>query len=160
MPPTASRSRKGRASGGFPTAEDVLKLALKHLQISDASRPHFAYCLQKVRKVMIVDITQQQEILRVTVECRSLRILEDLWKDYCNGHLSALVQNSLVTKDILKEFGLTNVKLRTAISEKEYKHCRVQFLQSLGEFESLFHLYMFSSYLPLNEYRRWRRARK
>lgn len=142
-----SLDRKAEASGGFPTAEDVLKLAaFKYLRTTDASKPEysttgFTYYLEKVRKVVIVDVTQQLESLWVTVECSSLRILEELWDDYCNEYLSALAQNALVTKDILEELGLTNVKLRTTISEEEYKDCRVQFLQSLGEYECLFHLY-------------------
>ena len=163
-PPTTSR-RTEEASGGFPTAEDVLKLAaFKYLQTTDPSKPQdatsgFAYYLEKIRKVVIVDITQHLDRLWVTVECSSLRILEDLWNDYSSEYLSGLAQNTLVSKDILEELGLTNVKLMTTVSEKEYKDCRVQFLLSLGEYESLFHLYTFF-YLPLNEYCRSRRTTK
>jgi len=135
VPPTTSRSRRGKASGGSPTAEDVLKLvAFRYLQTTDASKPQdstsgFAYYLEKVR---IVDVTQHLKSLWMRVECSSLRILENY--DYCNQRLSELAQNALVTEDILKELGLTNVKLRTTISEKEYRDCRVQFLQSLVQF--------------------------
>ena len=83
--------------------------------------------------MVIVDVTQKLESLWVTVECSSLQILEDLWDDYCSEYLSGLVQNSLMPKDMLEELGLTNVKLGTTISEKDYKDCRVQFLHSLGE---------------------------
>ena len=79
-----------------------------------------------------MDIIQHLESLCVTVECGSLRILEKLWDDYRNEYLSGWAQKTLVTKDVLEELGLTNVKLRTTISEKEYRDCRVQFLWSLG----------------------------
>ena len=147
MLPIASRSGKGEASVGFPTAEDVLKLAaFKYLQTTDSSKPQdstsgFAYHLEKVRKVVIVDITHHLESLWVTMECSSLRILEELWDDYCSEYLSGLAQNTLVTKDMLEELGLTYVKLKTTISDKEYRDCRVQFLGRLGEYENLFHLY-------------------
>lgn len=157
MPPSTARSRKREASGGFPTAEDVLKLvAFKYLQTTDPFKPQdstsgFASYLEKERKVVIVDITQHLESLCVTVECSSLRILEELWDDCCKENLSGLAQNTLVTEDILEELGLLNVKLSTTISEKEYKDCRGQFLQSLGEYETLFHIYAVFSYLSWGE---------
>lgn len=157
VPRNTSRRRKGEASGGFPTPEDVLKLAaFKYLQPTDPSKPQdstraFTYHLEKIRKVVIVDITQKLESLWVTVECSSLRILQRLWDDCCIERLSGLAQNTFVSEYILKELGLTNVKLRTTISEKEYKDCRGQFLQSLGEYESLFHIYAVFSYLSWGE---------
>ena len=144
---TASRYRKRQALGGFPTAENFLKLvAFKYLQTTNPSKLEdstsgFAYYLEKVRNVVIMDVTQKLESLWVTVECSSLRILEDLWNDYCCEYLSGLAQNTLVSKDILEELGLTNVKLRTTISEEEYRDCRTRFLGSLGEYDNLFHLY-------------------
>ena len=144
MPSSTSRGRRGEASGGFPTAEDVLKLAaFKYLQTTGPSKSQdstsgFAYYLEKVREVVIVDITQHLESLCVTVECSSLRILEELWDDHCNGYLSGITQNTLATEDMLEELGLTNVKLGTTVSEKEYRDCRVQFLWSLGEYDNLF----------------------
>ena len=149
VPSTTSGYWMGHAWGGFPTAKDVLALAAyMNLQTTNASKPQgstsgFAYYLEKERKVVIVDITQKLDSLLVTVECSSLRILEDLWNAYCREHLSELAQNTLVTKNILKELRLANVKLRTTISEKEYRDCRVQFLQSLGEYERLLHLNIF-----------------
>lgn len=138
-------------------------------QATDASKPQdstsrFAYHLEKERKVVIVDITQKLDSLWVTVECSSLRILEDLWNAYCREYLSELAQKTLVTKDFLEERGLANVKLKTTISEKEYRDCRVQFLQSLGEYERLLYLYTFFRYLPFSkdpdcEYRPSRRKR-
>ena len=91
--------------------------------------------------MVIVDITQKLESLYVTVECSSLQILEDLWNDYCSEYLSGWAEDTFVTQEVLEELGLLSVKLRTTISEKEYKDCRVQFLKNLGVYDSLFHLY-------------------
>jgi len=145
--PTSSRI-KGKESGSFSVSEEVLKLAAyKYLQPTFASKSHgstsgFKYHLEKVRKVVIVNVSYRQELesLWVTVQCSSLRILEDLWDDYCSKHLSGVAQNTLVSKDILEKLGLLNVEIRTTILEEEYKDCRVQFLKYLGEYESLFHL--------------------
>ena len=143
VPPSTSVSLKGEASGSFSTAEDVLKLAAVKLQQTTGrfqwanSTSGFAYYLEKVRKVVIVDITQKQKILFMTVECSSLQILEDLWNDYRCEYLSGWAEDTLVTQGILEELGLTSAKLRTTISEKEYKDCRVQFLKNLGEYDHL-----------------------
>ena len=70
----------------------------------------------------------------LTVLCRSLEILDALWYDCCIGHLNDMAQKYLVTKDILKEFDLTELKLTTIIlMEEEYIVARKFFLQSSGE---------------------------
>ena len=77
--------------------------------------------------------------LIITVSCNSLQILEGLWKDYQSGHLSKVVQETLVTAEVLKELGLSEVKLKTTISVKEYEACRSELLtaERLGETNSL-----------------------
>ena len=65
--------------------------------------------------------------LIITVECGSLKILEELWQDYCTGNLGRVVQKFLVTEDILKELGLSEIKLITTIDEKDYKDCQKYF---------------------------------
>lgn len=71
------------------------------------------------------------------MECSSLEILEELWEDYRSGHLNEIAQKHLITKDILKEFGLTEVKLMTTILREEYTACQQYFLHSAGKSESL-----------------------
>ena len=44
-----------------------------------------------------------------------------------------MAQKFLVTEDILEEFGLTNLKLKTAITEAEYRACQ-NLLTPRGEF--------------------------
>ena len=70
--------------------------------------------------------------LIITVECSSLRILDELWEDYCEGNLNEVAQKFLVTEDILTVFGLTEVKLIVTIAEEEYRACREHFLKRAG----------------------------
>ena len=83
-----------------------------------------------MRQVLFVDA--QTGSLIITVECNSLEILEGLWNDYRTGHLNEIAEKFLVTDNILKEFGLTDVKLTTTILMKEYKACREHLLLRSG----------------------------
>ena len=67
--------------------------------------------------------------LMITVTCSSRHILEGLWKDYSSGHLNKVVQQTLVTPDVLKKLGLSELKLKTTISEEEYNKYK-EFLSS------------------------------
>ena len=58
--------------------------------------------------------------LIVTVSCSSLEVLEELWKEYRTGHLNEMVQATLVSAEVLEKLELSEVKLRTIISEEEY----------------------------------------
>jgi len=96
----------------------------------------FLCYLQKVRRALVVDVTQGSLI--ITLECRSLQILEGVWKDYCSGHLREMAQKCLVTNDILQETGLVEVKLITTILEEDYRACRDYFLQFPATGELMF----------------------
>ncbi len=116
--PVTSRKRKEKASWGFSTytARNVLNLAaFKYLETTDASNG-FVHYLKK-RNVEIVDV--QAGSLIITVKCGSQQILDKLWNDYCAGVVNEMAHQYLVTKEILNELGLTEVKLTTAIPEKE-----------------------------------------
>ena len=124
---------------GLPSAQGVLSfIALKYSQAVDPSKQEelndYLKYLRDVREVLFVDA--QQGSLIITLECRSLQILEELWEDYCSGHLNEIAQKCLVTEELLEEFGLTAVKLKTTILKEEYTACRQLFLQTAGEFES------------------------
>ena len=43
--------------------------------------------------------------LLITVRCRSLQILGELWEDYVSGHLNQVVQETLVTNEVLENLG-------------------------------------------------------
>ena len=60
--------------------------------------------------------------LLITVRCRTLQILGELWEDYVSGHLNQVVQETLVTNEVLENLGLDDVKLKVFISEEEYRN--------------------------------------
>ena len=130
------------ASGNCPppTAQEVLNLASqKYLQTINPSKPEelngFLQYLRDVRQLLFVDAKQGSLI--ITVGCRSLQILEDLWIDFCTGRLNKMAEKYLVTKELLNELGLKEAKLTTSISEKEYRSCRNQLSVYRGELYSL-----------------------
>ena len=122
-------------NGRIPSAQGVLNfIAFKYFQTVDPSKPEelngYLQYLKDVRQVLFVDA--QTGSLIITVECNSLEILEGLWNDYRTGHLNEIAEKFLVTDNILKEFGLTDVKLTTTILMKEYKACREHLLLRSG----------------------------
>ena len=56
----------------------------------------------------------------ITVSCSSLEVLEALWNEYRTGRLNEVVQDALVTEEVLGKLELSEVKLRTIISEEDY----------------------------------------
>ena len=58
--------------------------------------------------------------LVITVSCSSLDVLEALWNEYRTGRLNEMVQDTLVTGEVLEKLELSEVKLRTIISEEDY----------------------------------------
>ena len=72
----------------------------------------------------------------LTVECSSLQILEGLWEDYCSGHLSKMAQESLITAEVLEKLGLSEIKLKIFVSEKEYERGKQIFRDTKGDPDS------------------------
>ena len=58
--------------------------------------------------------------LVITVSCSSLEVLEALWNEYRTGRLNKVVQDTLVTGEVLEKLELSEVELRTIISEEDY----------------------------------------
>ena len=117
-------------NGKVPSADEILRwIAAKYLQVVNPSNPDelngYLQYLKEMRKVLVFDA--QPGSLIITVECNSLLILDELWEDYYTGYLNDMAQRYLVTEDVLKQFGLTEVKLMTTISEVEYRKCRWEF---------------------------------
>ena len=109
-------------------------VASKCLKTTDASSNGFVDYLENARKVVIVDV--QAGSLIITVECGSYETLDKLWKDYLSGHVNIMAHKHLVTKEILNELGLKEVKLTTTIPKKDYYAYREQ-LQYFGSGEFL-----------------------
>lgn len=89
-------------------------------------RNDFLQYLREFRKLLIVGARLGSLI--ITVRCTSLQILDELWEDYCSGHLNEMAQIFLVTDEILKDLGLKEAKLTTTILEEDYRACRQYFL--------------------------------
>lgn len=126
---------------GNRTPQDLLNLvAEKYLQKINPSTPEefqgFLEYLKDVRKLLFVDA--QEGSLIITVGCRSVQILEDLWSDYCAGRVNEMAQKYLMTEEILNELGLTEAKLTTSISEEEYRSCQEQLLLYSGKLNTDF----------------------
>lgn len=87
--------------------------------------------LEYLKGVLGVEVKDYREgSLVISVICSSLQALERLWDDYCSGHLSQVVQQLLVTPEVLKELGLSRLELRTKITVEEYKKCKGIFLRA------------------------------
>ena len=126
--PLAGRTESAEESG----SQKVLNfIALKYFQTVDTTKPEerneYLRFLAEVRKVLVLDARSGSLIL--TLLCSSLEILDALWYDYRTGHLNDMAQKYLVTKEVLKEFGLTELKLTTTIQGEEYMAARKFFLQ-------------------------------
>ena len=131
---------------GFPSEQDVLNLIAvkyRYVQSVDPSKPEefsdFITYMQTVGKVLFVDA--ERGSLIITVECSSLQILQELWADYCTGHLNEMAEKFLVTEDILKTFGLIEIKLTTTVVEEEYEACREYFLKCSGGYNRIEGIY-------------------
>lgn len=83
----------------------------------------FYYYLVGVRDVIVK--RARVGSLRVTVECKTLEILESLWEDYCSGNLNAAAEARLLTDDIKNRFHVVSVKLQTTILEEDYLACKL-----------------------------------
>ena len=150
--------RPHAASSTRSSTQQVLnRIADKCFEQVDPSNPDelngFITFMEKVRNVLVLDVETGSLIFKL--ECRSVKILDDLWQDYRTGHLNEVAQSYLVTNDILKEFGLSSFKLTSNIKEEDYRACRQRLIID-GRFEKIiiYHLQPFETKLrkiPRNE---------
>ena len=80
-----------------------------------------------MREMRVIITGDSLGSLVITVKCESLQILEKLWLEYSSGRLGEMVQNCFVTEKILREFNLTELKLKTTMDIEEYKARKVYF---------------------------------
>ncbi len=130
-----------RVEGAPPEPQEILdRVADKYLRTINPSTPEefngFVDYLERVRKVLIVD-TQTGSLI-ITVQCRSLQILQELWDDYCIGRVNEMAQQFLVTEDVLNELNLLEAKLTTTIPEEKYRACRDKLSLYSGELKGSF----------------------
>ena len=131
------------------TQEEAKRLVMKEMtkcfletHAAEAPVENYPLCLDYYLKGAL-DLIVRQAIegsLQITVECRTLDILERLWEDYCSGHLNAVAEERLLTEDIKKRFDVESVKLETTILEKDYLACK-RFLMDISS-ESTIYIFM------------------
>ena len=87
------------------------------MSFKDSFRLLFGY-LRNNLNALVEDIRLGS--LSIAVTCSSLEILEGLWEDYISGHLNQVVQETLVTHEVLEILGLKELKLKVFISDEKY----------------------------------------
>ena len=124
-----------QASMYIPTRDELIRrIADNFLRNTPPnSRDEHDYFRNYLRDVGAILAGVSTGSLLITVKCNSLQILERLWGDYLSGHLGEVIQRSFVTEEILTEFSLAELNLKTTISEEEYKACKAYFEKDLSE---------------------------
>ena len=107
------------------------------MAFKDSFRLLFRY-LKNNLNALVEDI--ELGSLLITVKCSSLQILEGLWKVYKSGYLNQVVQETLVTHEVLEILGIDEVKLIVSISEQEYERGKQIFADNSGERAALLYL--------------------
>jgi len=110
----------------IPSEKEVLRLiAVKYLLATQPnSEGDFDKFLSYMKEMQVTIAGVSVGSLLITVKCDSLQILERLWENYMSGRLGEVVQRCFVTEEILTELSLAELKLKTTISEEEYKACK------------------------------------
>lgn len=116
------------------TASDVLAtIADKYLKsVNPSSGEEFETFAKYMEKMNLILVGSGMGSLLITVWCNSLRILEDLGREYCSGHLGEMVQSSFASEYILDKFHLSKLELKTTIRKEDYEACKQHFKQTSG----------------------------
>ena len=118
----------------IPTEGEVLRLlANEYMRVNQFNcKADFDEFLTFMKEMQVIITDVSTGSLLITVRCDSLQILERLWECYTSGLLGKVIQKSFVIEKILAEFSLTELKLKTTISEDEYKACKAYFKKDLS----------------------------
>ena len=76
--------------------------------------------------------------LIISLNCKTLKGLEQLWYDYLSGLLSKVAERYLVTDEMKMKLNQRKINLKTTIEEENYLNCRKVLLESSGEYQCLF----------------------
>ena len=87
-----------------------------------------------VGELHLMDVNFQRSSIKVIVKCGTLEILEDLWRDYCSGHLNEVAEECLITEQVKEELGMETIKLKTTILEEDYVACKLSLMETAGIF--------------------------
>ena len=72
--------------------------------------------------------------LIISLNCKTLKGLDQLWNDYLSGHLNKVAERYLVTDKMKKKLKRSKINLKTSIEEENYLNCRKVFLEISGEY--------------------------
>ena len=134
--PGASVTSAAYESVSYPQTEDLqalrdrilLFIARNYLQTTppQSLEEHNTF-MEYMNKMKLILYGYRRGSLVITVKCKSLMILEELWTDYLSGRLGEVVQNCFVTEKILKELNLAELRLKTTMDIEEYNACKMFF---------------------------------
>ena len=76
--------------------------------------------------------------LIITLNCKTLKGLDQLWYDYLSGHLNKVAERYLVTDEMKTKLNRRKINLKATIEEQNYLNCRRVFMESSGEHQCIF----------------------
>jgi len=88
------------------------------------------FCAYLVGELHLVDVNFERGCIKVIVKCSTPEILEDLWHDYCSGHLNEVAEECLITEQVKEELGMETIKLKTTILEEDYVACKLSLMEN------------------------------
>ena len=134
-PSTCLNAEAPQAPRYIPTTEEILRSIADNFlkNTPPKNRDEHDYFLTYLERIGAIFTSVSTGSLLITVKCDSLQILARLWEDYLSDHLGKVIQRSFVTEEILTEFSLAELKLKTTISEEEYEACKAYFEKDLSE---------------------------
>ena len=96
----------------------------------------FLEFLEKAYNVSRVAVNEGSLI--ISLNCKTLRGLDQLWIDHLSGHLNKVAEWYLVTDEMKKKLNLRIINLKTTIEEENYLNCRKFLMEYSGEYQCLF----------------------
>ena len=75
--------------------------------------------------------------LIISLDCKTLRGLDQLWNDYLSGHLSKVAEGYLLTDEMKRKLNLRTIK-KTTLEDENYLKCKKVLMECSGEYKSLF----------------------
>ena len=82
----------------------------------------------------LVDIEIGKSSIKITVKCRTLKILERLWDEYCSRRLNAEAEKCFITENVKEKLGMETIKLATTILVEDYLTCKFSLMETAGAF--------------------------
>ena len=105
-------------------------------EVKETPLRDFLEFLKEAYKVFLRALNKGSLI--ISLNCKTLKGLDQLWKDYLSGHLNKVAERYLVTDKMKRKLKLRKINLKTTIEEQNYLNCRKVLLESSGEYQCLF----------------------